>query len=434
MKRVLFLIALFWAFVVPQDVAVAASADPSRLFADMMYRLTWGSSEARVRAKLEANGYICLGSTPIPLDGREGMWLFFEGADFFGRPEVKELEEAILKEYEGKWAFEDYDPTVTLVACMLDGKLIAFEIRFAALMDPFLEMPFRSLLEPYLTLIHPITEPYLKLTDRIKELTSSFSGSPFHRVWFRDRTFVLFTRYYLGSSDTSSLLFAEPTEMLRLRDAMQPPDTSPDKRLEAYKSHVEELVHKANGGTPSDDRKAYRLTQQTRPVVFPWEARWIERRADGKRGEGDFIYAHIENGIPTKTKTDHINAIYGGSGDDIIIAGRGFGFACGSDGNDTYFWRAGDGHLLISDWEIGGQPTGSRGPYKIDENVLLFDEGISPEDIAVSSTARGIAFTYLPTGEQIVADGDPFLTIRFVDGTTWKPEDVLAMLYGAHGS
>ena len=400
-----------------------AREDRATIIEQMMYGLSWGDDEAQVRARLEAAKYVCLGATPMPIEGRDGIWLMFEGAYYFSRPEMWELEAAILQQCRAADYSEFFNSYVTLVACLLDGELISFEVRFITVPYFFLEPALVEALGKSERLSEPIDE------------MPSYLVNIYHRFWRSDKTLLLLTSTNPSALlDSSSLLFADPGGLLHLRDAIPPQSSvSNDERLEAYKAHVEELLRKANSSRPSGDAISYSLTQQTRSAIFPWEKRQISGGVGVKPVDADFIYAHIEDHEVIKTKTDFVNAVFGGGGDDIIIAGAGFGATFGSSGNDTYFWRVGDGDLYIADTTARITAPGHPPSNERDENVLLFGDGISPEDVGVSQSYRGITFTYLPTGEQIcvlewysglIYSDDSALIVRFTDGTTWMPEDV----------
>jgi Ca2+-binding RTX toxin-like protein len=123
----------------------------------------------------------------------------------------------------------------------------------------------------------------------------------------------------------------------------------------------------------------------------------------------------------------------GGAGDDTIY-GSGYTHTSQlsvsgtteANGNDTYLFGRGDGHDLIIDADD-----------TINNDTLLFKEGIAPSDIAIRRSGDDLKLTIIDTGDSVtisryfhegyssVENHDYEIeSIRFSDGTVWTAADI----------
>ncbi len=110
---------------------------------------------------------------------------------------------------------------------------------------------------------------------------------------------------------------------------------------------------------------------------------------------------------------DRDDELAGGAGDDLLR---------GSEGNDTYYWRPGDGNDVIE------EQTFNINAPNVDRLVL--GQGITPDSLALSRDGADVTMTNSETGETLTIlnqFGFGFLrieTIEFADGTVWTADDL----------
>jgi Ca2+-binding RTX toxin-like protein len=120
---------------------------------------------------------------------------------------------------------------------------------------------------------------------------------------------------------------------------------------------------------------------------------WGTQGADEIHGNGGNDVIRAENGN---------DILDGGTGDDILDGGLG---------DDTYIFGKGYGHDKI-DQDVNGN------------NMILFKEGIMPEDITLSSDWNGLYITINDTADKLEIYGYSWsasyrnFTLRFADGRT----------------
>ena len=126
--------------------------------------------------------------------------------------------------------------------------------------------------------------------------------------------------------------------------------------------------------------------------------------------------------------------LVGGGGDDVLSGGAGNDVLTGESGNNTYLFGRGAGSDIISSWD----------PAITKHNVILMDEGLSPDDILVQKQGMDLilsipnsadqlrVFGYFEKGIDWYSGQGPLVArpshveeIRFADGTRW---DELAVL------
>lgn len=122
---------------------------------------------------------------------------------------------------------------------------------------------------------------------------------------------------------------------------------------------------------------------------------------------------------------DGDDTLIGGSGNDSIYGGKGNDTMRGGSGDDTFYYEIGDGDDLI---DMGnGKSSYPQGGY----NVLVFGEGITPDEITVERSADDYTYTLwlnehggsvTMTGNVVsgVSNKFPIKEIRFADETVWK--------------
>ena len=120
--------------------------------------------------------------------------------------------------------------------------------------------------------------------------------------------------------------------------------------------------------------------------------------------------------ISSITGTNGNDELVGGSLDDHIIGLEGDDMLNGHTGNDTYYYKKGDGNDIIDDI------------YGINKLVL---EDINPEDVQVSPANQGddAQLKIISTGETITLVDEnkhsKYYHIEFADGTIWESADIL---------
>jgi hypothetical protein len=125
------------------------------------------------------------------------------------------------------------------------------------------------------------------------------------------------------------------------------------------------------------------------------------------------------------------DTIYAGLGNDTLVGGEGDDYLKGGeDGNDVYIWNLGDGNDTIYNYKYNSTCTG----------VLKFGEGISPDDVELSSFNNDAIFVVKSTGERITvqywfsAAYFQLTAVEFDDGTVWTQEQINAMPAVFHGT
>ncbi|ODS22979.1 hypothetical protein AB835_11285 [Candidatus Endobugula sertula] len=142
------------------------------------------------------------------------------------------------------------------------------------------------------------------------------------------------------------------------------------------------------------------------------------------------ITGTVGNDLLTGTTFD--NHLYGLVGDDELIGGIGNDTLEGGLGHDTYFYSAGDGSDVIV-----GENTHQ-------EDVLVFDETITPDQVVVSTSSdrRDLLLQVTTNGHQeTMTIKDYFVssyyisnnihTIEFADGTVWDQQSINQQLFNA---
>lgn len=109
------------------------------------------------------------------------------------------------------------------------------------------------------------------------------------------------------------------------------------------------------------------------------------------------------------------NVLFGAGGADTIRGGAGNDALQGGSDGDTYVYARGDGHDTIQESEATAGIT----------DILVFDAGIAPADVAVSRLGLDLVLT-LSASESITVEGwfsgaaAKVEEVRFADGTIWN--------------
>ncbi|MDE5965209.1 MAG: hypothetical protein K2G89_00025, partial [Lachnospiraceae bacterium] len=182
-------------------------------------------------------------------------------------------------------------------------------------------------------------------------------------------------------------------------------------------------------GTEWDEaylRRAARMYWGTEAgdIAKAYDQFWEENLMYGGAGSDSLIGGSNTNRINGGSGNDSIQGstgedfLYGGSGNDILWGNSGDDTLCGDTGNDhlyggagddTYIFRFGDGTDLIT--ESGGNDT------------LLFGEGISPEDLILSSNRDSVLIKNRINGDcvtleyQLTREDWRIETVRTSDGS-----------------
>ncbi len=151
-------------------------------------------------------------------------------------------------------------------------------------------------------------------------------------------------------------------------------------------------------------------------------------------GKGEDV-VHTGSGADQIQTGDGNDIIYAGEGEDTIEAGEGSDTLTGGKGNDrliggrgsdTYIFSRGDGTDTIEE---------DRNTWSNDKNSIVFQEGITQEDITLVREGNNIKIRVYSKDKQsidneiIVKDGfmeneSRMDNIRFADGTIWNKEKI----------
>ncbi|MBW7900131.1 MAG: hypothetical protein H3C26_01520 [Rhodocyclaceae bacterium] len=137
------------------------------------------------------------------------------------------------------------------------------------------------------------------------------------------------------------------------------------------------------------------------------------------------------------------DSLYGGIGDDTLDGGAGNDWLNGGSGNDTYLFGIGDGQDMISSYDSN----------QTKQDIVLFKEGVSPENVTIRRQWGSLILKINGTQDQLTVENyfsneggfNPYgvEVIRFADGTSWDFAAVQAKsieategddtLYGGNG-
>ncbi len=136
-----------------------------------------------------------------------------------------------------------------------------------------------------------------------------------------------------------------------------------------------------------------------------------------------------------------LGGLYGGAGDDELRGGSGTDYLRGGAGSDVYRFERGDGIDRIANWD---QHRYVVEALPGDRDVLIFGEGIRPDDMRVRKDGDHLILTRSGTGDQVqvldqlrvdrVAIGSALAEIRFADGTVWREADWIARVQQLDGA
>ncbi|NML27864.1 calcium-binding protein [Zoogloea dura] len=124
----------------------------------------------------------------------------------------------------------------------------------------------------------------------------------------------------------------------------------------------------------------------------------------------------------------------GGAGNDSIDGGAGNDLVSGGLGNNTYLFGKGDGQDIIASFE---DTTAGK------LNTLQLKPGVLPNEILVSRSGADLRISISGTGDTVTlkdffyqdsptSTRNPVQQLRFVDGTTWDLNTIVAKLLPAN--
>jgi Ca2+-binding RTX toxin-like protein len=102
------------------------------------------------------------------------------------------------------------------------------------------------------------------------------------------------------------------------------------------------------------------------------------------------------------------------------ICGAGDDFLAGNAGSDIYVWSLGDGNDTINDYDSSG-------------GSLVFGEGISPLDVALSRIGNDAVFAFGGAEGSVAVQNwysheyYQLAGVGFADGASWTRADINAM-------
>ncbi|MGE6779026.1 calcium-binding protein [Vreelandella titanicae] len=161
-------------------------------------------------------------------------------------------------------------------------------------------------------------------------------------------------------------------------------------------------------------------------VVFANGEEWDQRKISSK-----LTATTNGNDIVEGTDLDELingqggnDILRGGKGDDTLIGGAGHDILEGGEGSDEYWFAKNWGVDTIDNFAFDHSDS---------SDVIVFLEGIAPDDISVSRDDFALVLESSHDGDRIIVN-DYFLedennfnrleTIRFFDGTEWSSEYV----------
>ena len=127
------------------------------------------------------------------------------------------------------------------------------------------------------------------------------------------------------------------------------------------------------------------------------------------------------------------DTLYARCGDDFIVGGKGDDYLSGERGDDTYFFNIGDGKDTIREYQYD-EVLGKS-------DMILFGEGIHPEDIKMYTENSNIIIQY-SDNDRIIIDGcfdynddrAQVEIIEFADGTVWNKRDIAVRCNTRYGT
>ncbi|WP_297058110.1 calcium-binding protein, partial [Thermosulfurimonas sp.] len=119
--------------------------------------------------------------------------------------------------------------------------------------------------------------------------------------------------------------------------------------------------------------------------------------------------------------------IYGGKGDDFISGGPGNDHLEGGSGKDTYVFGPGDGRDTIQEYDYGQ-----------DEDLILFEKGIEPQDLEFGRSGGSLLINVRDKNLYLIFPqwfrGIRDFRFQFADGTVITPEEITARIKGIMGT
>lgn len=119
--------------------------------------------------------------------------------------------------------------------------------------------------------------------------------------------------------------------------------------------------------------------------------------------------------------------IFGGTEDDVLSGGAGSDLLVGDAGNDTYLFALGDGNITIRNYGALGE-----------QDRLVFQEGIQPEDVQVRQSYGHVFLTLLTTGEEVKAENFSHASgraeldvVEFRNGIRWDNAEIKSQAIAA---
>jgi len=144
-------------------------------------------------------------------------------------------------------------------------------------------------------------------------------------------------------------------------------------------------------------------------------------------------------GADVLSGNDGNDSLLGEAGDDTLEGGAGFDTMNGGLGSDTYYFGLGNGQDTL-------KTTTSETASNV-LNVLQFAAGVAPSDIvlrqptsdslelSIAGTSDKVTISNFMYGGSLTSALAEVQQVRFADGTTWTPDDIVAMLFaGSSGS
>jgi len=185
--------------------------------------------------------------------------------------------------------------------------------------------------------------------------------------------------------------------------------------------------------------EAFKGTSEADNFIGSWDGDHLSG------GEGSDILNGVD-GDDTLEGSAGNDTLLGGEGDDILDGGAGNDLLTGGDGADTIRFGLGDGQDVLTtdnDWAAWyGRYYNNQAHIAAANNTVELKAGIAPENVKLTRVDRDLVISIRGTTDTLTVKyfiesgfgATPLptqfnlLAIRFADGSSWGPEEMLAQI------